>query len=254
MPNLSSELRRLRQDHKWSQERFAVALHVSKSLISAFESGKLIPQEDTAKVIDGLFGTGEQIQKLARDAMADRRPWLRPWREVELRAAILRSWEPTLIPALAQAEEYARAIFPPDGGVDDLVAARLEHGAAVLNRTPAPQVYFVISELALRQGPPEIRRPQLAHLIELSRRPTVSVRALPTDIGLLHLGLSGPVALATLPDGRRLGYVDDALRGSTVSTAEDLQTLEVRWEAVSGLALTTAQTESLLARMIDELD
>lgn len=254
MANLPGELRRLRLDRKWSQERLAAELHVSKSLISAFESGKLIPQEDTAQTIDQLFGTGEQIQKLVREAMADRRPWLRPWREIELRAAILRSWEPTLIPALAQVEEYARAIFPPDGGVDDLVAARLEHGVAVLDRIPAPRAYFVISEVALRQGPPEIRRVQLAHLIELSRRPTVSVRALPNDVELLHLGLSGPVALATLPDGRRLGYVDDALRGSTASNAEDLQTLEVRWEAVSGLALTTAQTQRELARMIDELE
>lgn len=252
---LATELRRLRRDRKWTLARLAIELHVSRSLAAGFESGKHIPMPDTAKALDNLYRTGEQIQKMSGEAHADRRPWLRSWRETELRATLLRSWEPNLIPALLQTEAYARAIVglvAPARDVDGLVAARLEHAAAVASKEIPRR--FVIAEAALRRVPAEIRREQLELLLEAGRLDRVSIRVLPVERDGLHAGANGPIALATLPDGRRLGYVDDALRGTVAPAVADLQLLELRWEDVSELSLTSAETEMLLARMINELE
>lgn len=252
---LATELRRLRRERKWTLERLAMELHVSKSLVTGFESGKHVPMPDIARALDNLYRTGEQIQKMSAEAHTDRRPWLRSWRETELRATLLRSWEPNLIPALLQTEAYARAILSltnPARDVDGLVAARLEHAAAVASREIRRR--FVIAEAALRRVPAEIRREQVELLLEASRLDGVSLRVLPIERDGLHAGAEGPIALAVLPDGRRLGYVDDALRGTVAPAVADLQALELTWENVSELSLTSVETEAPLKRMINELE
>lgn len=122
-----------------SQDKVAAAITVSKSLISAFESGKLIPQEDTAKDLDKLYGTGDEIQEKAEHVRKDLRPWLRPWTEHERQAGLLRCWEPMLIPGLLQREAYMRELFAgtyPDARQDRGV--RFDPPGAPVRR-PGPQ-------------------------------------------------------------------------------------------------------------------
>src|SRR5690606_8833061 len=96
--DLPGWLRQLRIDRKLSQAQLAKRLNVSKSYVSQIESGKLIPQDDTAKALDLVYGTGDEIQKAAKDAREDRQPWLRSWFDQEQRAVLLRTWEPMLVP------------------------------------------------------------------------------------------------------------------------------------------------------------
>lgn len=238
--------------------RLAGAVHLSKSTIAAYEGGRIVPPIESAALLDAVLESGDALQRLSREMHADRRPWLRDWLVHEQRAALLRAWQPLVLPGLLQTPDYMRLIFESApvgvGSVDDLVDARCARQRAVLDRDPAPRLFYLISEYALRQGPTDVRREQLSRLIELGRRPNVDIRVVPDGTGTLHGGLAGPVELATMPDGQRVGYADDALRGSVVIEPDDLRGLDIRWEAVSGLALTTAQSESLIARMVDELE
>lgn len=254
--SLPARLRELRSARKMAQDRLAAAIGVSKSLVQSFESGKLIPQEGTAERLDEIFGTGEEIQELAKTAQGDLRPWMRPWVEHERRAVLLRSWDQVLIPGLVQRERYMRELFGSvrtnSGRVDDLVATRVERQNAVFDRDSPVALSCVVGEFALRQGSREAVKDQLGYLVDVGHKLPVSVRVVPDGCGL-HPGLGGAISLATMPDGRRVGYLDDQLRGRVATTADDVVALELVWEAVNELALSADQSRDLMLRVINEL-
>lgn len=239
-----------------SQERLAATINVSKSLVTSFESGRLIPQDDTAKSIDDLFGSGDEIQRKARTEREDRQPWLRSWVDQERRAHLLRTWEPMLVPGLLQCEAYMRAVIaavPGNAGkVDELVAARRERQAATLYRDNPVVLSAIIGEVALRRGPRDILKEQLGHLVDVGHRPHVKVRLLPAEGEGIHVGLGGAFVIASLPDGRRSGYLDDQLIGHVVTGHGDLDALELAWEEIDALALPVTQSRDAILRMLDE--
>ncbi|MFV2019793.1 helix-turn-helix domain-containing protein [Micromonospora sp. LOL_023] len=243
----------MRLSRHMNQTQLAKALRVSKSLIASFETGRLVPKEDTAKTLDQVLNSGKQVQKLADEARGDRQPWLRSWVEHERRAVLLRAWEPTLIPGLLQTEAYMRQVFaavPSNGGrLEEVIATRQTRQRAVLDRDPPVELVVMVAEAALRRGPQEVMKDQIAHLVDLGHRPTVRIRAVPDSAGL-HAGLGGPLALATMSDGRRVGYLDDLLRGRVATTSGDVLELELVWEAVNELALSADQTRDLMLGMI----
>jgi Domain of unknown function (DUF5753) len=84
--------------------------------------------------------------------------------------------------------------FAADGTA--AIAARLER-QAILDRELPPSFGVVIQESVLCRpiGGPTVMRNQLAHLLDTSERPRVSVQVLPTDVGAQvgPLGAFGPV-------------------------------------------------------------
>lgn len=256
MNNFPAELRRLRRERGLTQQHLARRLGVSKSLVASFESGRLAPQDDTATALDEIFGTGEQIRKAAAEARRDRQPWLRPWVDHEARATVLRNWQPLVIPGLLQTEDYARAILTagPDTAdqAEELAAGRLARQQAVFGRKPPAVLSAVIGEAALWCGAdPVIMVAQLRHLIDVGQRPNVHVYVLPTRCRP-HPGMGGAFALATLPDGSRVGYVDDPLEGRLATSVAAVGTLEVSWEAIISQALSPDRTSDLILRIVDE--
>ncbi|MFV2107068.1 helix-turn-helix domain-containing protein [Micromonospora sp. LOL_015] len=67
MSELTTELRRLRLTRRMNQTQLAKALRVSKSPIASFETGRLVPKEDTAQALDEVLNSGDKIQQLACD-------------------------------------------------------------------------------------------------------------------------------------------------------------------------------------------
>ncbi|WP_158624193.1 helix-turn-helix transcriptional regulator [Micromonospora sp. HM5-17] len=255
--DLPHRLRQLRAARRLSQEKIAAALNVSKSLVQQFESGKLIPQEDTADRLDQYFGTGHEIRDLAKAAREDRQPWLRPWVDHERRALLVRTWEPMLIPGLLQCEAYMRAVFstvPRNAGrIDELIAARCARQANTILREENPvALSAIIGEMALRRGPRDIVKGQLGHLVDMGHRPHVKIRLVLAESEGIHVGLSGSFNIATMPDGRRFGHMDDQLTGHPVTSHSDLGHLELAWEEIDALALPVVQSRDVILRMLDE--
>jgi transcriptional regulator with XRE-family HTH domain len=254
--DLPSELRRLRLARRWNQQQLANAVRVSKSLITSFETARLVPQDNTAQALDEALGSGDQIQQLSAEMRGDRRPWLRSWREHESRAVLLRSWDQVLIPGLVQRERYMRELFGSvranSGKVDDLIATRVARQTAAFERDRPVALSCLVGEFALRQGTRETMKDQLGYLADVGHQLPVAVRVVPDGRGL-HAGLGGPISLATMVDSRRFGYLDDQLRGRLATTADEVLTLELVWEEVNELALSADQSRDLILRMIDDL-
>lgn len=106
------------------------------STVSRIESGQLSPAERFARACDeafpqmgGWFGRFYRAS-LRWDGAYPR--WFEDWVDAEGRAAVIRWWEPLLVPGLLQTPEYARALFrawrtdDDQDKVEQLVLARIE--------------------------------------------------------------------------------------------------------------------------------
>ena len=88
-------------------------------------------------------------------------------------------------------------------------------------------------------------REQLRHLLEMARRPRVSVQVIPDTV--THLGLSaGGFAIADCRDGSTVGFQDTPSYGQIVDRAEDIGALVNYWDTLVREALPLAASHALL--------
>ncbi|MEU1604482.1 helix-turn-helix domain-containing protein [Micromonospora matsumotoense] len=246
---IRAQLRRMRTSAGFSQEDFGKMVHYSASMVSAIELGQRPLDRQFLGRADDVLKTGGLL--LALLAMAERdgqSSWFMPWLEAERNAQQLRYYNPTLVPGLLQTSAYARRVFRfddlrPEEEVERQTQNRLER-QAILTRENPPQVVAVIDEAALRHRD-QITREQLAHLSKVAELPHVHILIIPTSTGL-HVGLSGPLALAMGADGGWVGHLENQLGGAVIDGQDDLATLLARWESIRNEALPRQQSIDLV--------
>src|SRR5690606_1328866 len=197
--NLAAELRKLREARGLRLSEVADDLGWDKSKLSRTENGlRKFTLEETVQLLGYYKVKGDQYARLVAAARSMNEPG---WWEFDLQglsedsrtlvayessADEIISWSPFLIPGLLQTPDYTGELLRAHGGLtfeqrQERVAGRLRR-QQVLNRKDVRFVGF-IAELSLRT--PGIERPvmrrQLAHLLEMQRRPNVSVRVVPWD-------------------------------------------------------------------------
>ncbi|NKZ08801.1 helix-turn-helix domain-containing protein [Actinomadura latina] len=129
--------------------------------------------------------------------------WVRPYLSAEQAAKLVRTFEAQFVPGLLQTEDYARAVIgrgSPAAEVERRVEFRLRR-QRVLRRRPRPlNLWVVLDEQALWRpvGGSETMRGQIRHIIELCRRPNVTVQIAPSGSSGRVTG-DGPLTLVRFP-------------------------------------------------------
>jgi transcriptional regulator with XRE-family HTH domain len=267
---LASELKQLRERASLSVEQAAAQLNWSYSKLNRFENARAIPSpSDVGHILD-LYGVGserrESLIKLARDA--SKRGWWADWQDVfngtfpglEDEAAVIRSWQPLLIPGLLQTEDYARAVIQaglPDREPDDIqrrVMARMAR-KTLLSRPGAPEFHAVLGEAVLRQevGSIEVLHEQLRALTTAMRRPNVTVRVLPFTAGA-SIGLEGPFMNLEFPEpvDPAISYIEDISGGKYIEDAEGNRRIRLAFDRISDAALPPEDLAALIADIVKE--
>ncbi|WP_431936947.1 helix-turn-helix domain-containing protein [Micromonospora sp. RP3T] len=245
-----TEIRRARGAAGLTQEAFGKHAGFSASHVSAVEGRNRALTVDFIRGTDRALRNGGLFERLAAELGTP--SWFRPWLDAERGATQLRYFEPTLIPGLLQTEAYARGVLRTvdsltDAEVEQRVSARMDRQNILTGERP-PQFVAVIDEGALRRGGDGlggIMPQQIAHLIALAERPHVHIHVIPWDSGL-HVGLSGPFALARSADGLWVGHLESQLGGDVVDKDDEVATLQARWESVRNEALPRRQSIGLL--------
>ncbi|WKU04204.1 helix-turn-helix transcriptional regulator [Micromonospora sp. HUAS LYJ1] len=246
---IRAQLRRQRALAGWNQEELGRRTNYSASTISAVETGTRAMDLPFATRADEVLETGGLFVSLLGMAARNRQPsWFKPWLEAERFAQQLRYFNPTLVPGLLQTANYARAVLRfddtrPEDEVEEQVGFRMER-QEILTKARPPQVVAVIDESALRRRD-AIMGEQLAHLLKMAELPHIHVHVIPADAGL-HVGLSGPLALARSADGNWVGHLENQLAGLVVDGEDGMATLLARWEIVRGVALPQALSVALV--------
>ena len=197
---LGAQLRRLREAKRITLEEAGYVIRASGSKMSRLETGRVgFKSRDIADLLT-LYGVTdvrerEALLELARQASAmgwwhdyaDVMPtWFEPYVGLEEAASSIRCYEMQCIPDLLQTADYARAIAMlghPARSADEIerrVSLRVARQAVITRASPA-HLWMVLDEAALRRpvGGPEIMGSQLRHLVDMARRPNVSLQVVP---------------------------------------------------------------------------
>lgn len=211
---LSEELRRLRHEARMTLDDVVRATEWSRGKLGNIESGqRQRPQVSEIRTLLDVYevtdtATREAVLNLCRQSR-ERGWWVR-YRDVlspkfvgfEAEASTIYNWELAVIPGLLQVPAYTELISqaalvrdPKD--VQRVVDARIERQRVMFD--DPPDLWFVFDETALvrlRQHP-EVLHAQVAHLIEASEHPSVTIQIVSHD--RLHPGTGGPFVIMDFP-------------------------------------------------------
>jgi transcriptional regulator with XRE-family HTH domain len=267
------ELGRCRETAGLSLTEVAERTGMSRAKVGHLETGFQQQDPDDIAILLKLYG-GEQRDLdrfTALTTSADRTTWWAPWAHVlpdwlktfvglEGLAEAEFAFEPMIIPGLLQTEDYATAITAetprvrPDHG-ERVVNFRLTRANRLSDKERPLRLHAVIGEAALRLavGTPEIRREQLAHLIDRAALPNVTIQIIRPEDGF-HTATSGrfftlefeqalPIVFSELHDGAV--YIQDQ---------EQVRSYKLSAENLQRVALGPEKSVALLRSMLPTLE
>jgi transcriptional regulator with XRE-family HTH domain len=217
---LGAHLRRLREASHITPVEAGEAIRATHSKISRLERGRsAAKQRDVADLLT-LYGVTdeaerEQVLSLARQASTpgwwqqynDILPrWFELYVGLERAASIIRTYEVQFVHGLLQTEEYARAVIlianarAPAEEIARRVSVRMKR-QQLLAQPGAPELWTVLDEAVLRRPPggAGVMRAQLAHLLEMTALPNVTLQVIPFDVGP-HAAAGGPFTILRFPE------------------------------------------------------
>jgi hypothetical protein len=175
---------------------------------------------------------------------------------LQTEAVLIRSFEAQLVPGLLQTEGYARGVMNPalaSEVLNERVAARLEH-QELLHCEKPPHASFVLDEAVLHRpvGGPEVMREQLTRLAELVGSPHIQVRVLPFS-AVTYAGLDGKFTLLRLGDGTEILYQEGPGIGQVIEESDTVTECAVRFDLVTGTALSRGESEKRIMEAVEDL-
>jgi transcriptional regulator with XRE-family HTH domain len=234
---LRSELRNAREAAGMTQREVAEAMDWSQSKLIRIESGAVnISTNDLRALLNHYQMDSPRINELVEVARAGREltrwsiykdvatPEYIAFLGFEASAAIIRNYEPFLVPGLLQTEEYARtviSIIEADNPkkIDPLVDLRMER-QELLVRQPAADLHFIMDEAVIRRatGGRDVMGRQLRHLWKLVEdHPNVTIRIVPFARGMYsHQQVAYWLFEFSNPEDEYILYVENPQQGEYI--------------------------------------
>ncbi|GLW53984.1 Scr1 family TA system antitoxin-like transcriptional regulator [Kitasatospora phosalacinea] len=238
-------------------------LHCDASLVSRFVSGERVPAVEMVRQIDELLrADGLLLNAYGRVGWyreVAHPEWFRVFADREKLADEVLDYSITLIAGPCQHPDYAAALFgrgqvdPDPEEIERRVAARLSRQARFL-ADDGPRLVVVVDEAAIRRvvGGPQVMRRQLAHLLELMKRPNIVIQVAPLALGeRTPAGTS--FTLLTMPNGQRHLYSESLNSGHFTTDPGEVQRFFRAYDQLRGSALSVAESAALIRRVMEGL-
>ncbi|WP_406185804.1 helix-turn-helix domain-containing protein [Streptomyces sp. NBC_01006] len=195
---LGAALRALREASGKEAKAVARSALMSPSKLSKIENANLLPSTTDVERILTAIGVSDAIKaeytEAARAATTEATAWRllkragihkgqQAAKALEAQMAVLRLFQPALVPGLLQTPEYIRAILRRHNLSEDAltrtISGRLERQAVLFDGTK--KLRFVITEPVLRWRivPPQMMAAQLDRIVSMSRLAHVDIRVVP---------------------------------------------------------------------------
>ncbi|QIZ34048.1 helix-turn-helix transcriptional regulator [Saccharopolyspora sp. ASAGF58] len=268
-------LKKLRELKGVSQNDAAREIGRKQTRISRAENGVgSLAREELARLLDfyGIsederataLALGNQARKRQRGrTYADNLPRsFERLADLQADAEAIGFYETGIVPGLAQSPDYARAVIMAFDGVwwetsvlevESRLEFRMEQQRRVLEAAVPKDISFVLTETALDQvvGGVSVLRGQLLHLLQLSERPNVAVRVLPSSVPDNPLLGGGLITLDFGTSAPRIVFVP-VLYGPSTYHDQEVDTVPMfrAFEAVEKISLAEESSRTLL---IDKL-
>ena len=270
---LGSQLKTMREAAKITQIQIADVLGCSESKIYKIESGDVgINRGDLLVMLDRYHLTDEQQRETAFDLQKQgkQRGWWAKYGTIpnnysmyvglEGAATEVRNFELAVVPGLLQTEDYARAIttaaFPDQ---PDEAERRVELRMArqvCLTEDPPLRFWGIVDEGVLhrRTGGEDVMRAQLRHLVDLSRRPNITLQVLPYSEGW-HPGTTGSFSVLEFPDAVHspVAYIESQAGDVYLEREDDLRRVTLTYTHLQTAAISQAKSRELIAAIARDL-
>ncbi|MFJ6647462.1 helix-turn-helix domain-containing protein [Streptomyces sp. NPDC091290] len=239
--------------------KFGEAVGYGEDMIYKLESGKRIPRPEFLDKADEVLGAGGLLSAMKEDVEKVRYPKkVRDLAGMEAKAVELLTYGNHNLHGLLQTEEYAWALLrtrrpvPPEEELAQAVAARMAR-KAIYERSPAPELSFVLEETTLRRpvGGKMVWRRQLEHLLGVAQLRNVEIQVMPMD-RWDHPGTGGRIQVLKFVDGTAVGRMDDEFNGRPVHDPKQLRILELRYGIIRAEALTARESLTFIEQLVGE--
>ncbi|GAA0498800.1 transcriptional regulator [Paractinoplanes deccanensis] len=274
-------LKQLREEAGISLMGAAEELEFSRARMYRIEKGEVAVRKHDVIAMCGVYRATARMTEvllgLAHEAKAkgwwhaygDVVPaWFELYVGMEQAASRLRSFAPSVIPGLLQTREYAEWVFrkwigDDEPAVRNAVAVRLERQSLLTRTSPsAPRLEVLVDEGVLRRAIPDTQgmRRQLRHLVTVSTRSNVAVRVIPFAAGPHKAASSGqftilefPAVGAASPEPTTI-YCENLTGALYLDKLAEVETYESIWGELEAVALSRADSDDLIATIIEESD
>ncbi|MFF3821159.1 helix-turn-helix domain-containing protein [Streptomyces bluensis] len=269
-----AELRKLRERAGLSATEAGQLLGIKQAQVSNMEAGRVGMSAERVRTIACHYDCSDKplIQALSDMTSQRTRGWWEQYRdlvpsalldlaELEHHARSLRDSTTARIPGLLQTREYALEIFrqavtelsPPD--IEHRLSFRIKR-QAILYRADNPTPYeAIVHEAALRMkvGGATVARQQLQHLLDMSERDHITLRAITFDAGAYPgSGQSIHYAYGPVPQLDTV-YLDQAHGLAFLDAEAQLHKYRTLFDRIGAVALAPEKTRDLIHNVMREL-
>ncbi len=262
-------LRRLRREQEKTLEQVADRVEWSTAKVSNFETGRTArPSVTDVSALLRVYGVsvdspeGEAILALVRQSRQKNR-WsgfgdvlTGEYAALEEEASRISTYEPIVIPGLAQTEGYTRlhmqsaSVPRVKADIERVVAARRQR-QEILFSQGAPELWMIIDENAIRRmsADPKMMREQIEHLIAVSDDLSngVTLQVMPTSSSF-RSGLVGPFVILEYddPDVAPFVFLETDTDGLYLERDEEVDRYRRLFEQAQSIALGAHDSVELL--------
>ncbi|MGH3788471.1 MAG: helix-turn-helix domain-containing protein [Pseudonocardiaceae bacterium] len=271
---LGARLRRLREAAEISRAEAGYAIRSSESKISRIELGRVSFKARDVTDLLTMYGVTdtekrEEFLEMVRrsnepgwwhrytDLVAD---WFQDYLGLEESSSRIQTWEQQFIPGLMQTEDYAKAIathgWSPlaSQSVPRQVTVRMRR-QALLGRPDPPKLWAVIDESVLHRpiGGRRVMLGQIEHLLELTKRPHVTLQALPYQFSGYAAEGSFTMLRFAEPELPDVVYIEHLSGALYLDKLTDTELYSKVFDRLTVDAYTPGHTRQLLAKARAEI-
>lgn len=270
---LGTELRKLRERAGLTATESGQLLGSKQALISNIEAGRAGVSPERVRTLACHYDCEDMaLVEAIADMIGDRkRGWWEEYREIlpgplldlaelEHHARSLRTTITARVPGLLQTVDYAREIFrqgvtelpPPD--IEHRLSFRIKRQTVLFQEAPTPYE-AIIHEAALRMkvGGSAVARQQLRHLLDMSDREHITLRAITFEVGA-YPGSGQSIYYARGPVPELDTVHLDQSHGLTFLDAEaQLRKYRTLFDRLDAVALAPEKTRDLINTVINDL-
>lgn len=270
---LGAELKKLREARRLSREEVAEVLEVSVSTVSRIETGRGgIRAKDLRQLLD-LYDLSDTDARSSLEALARAGKvqgwWTRHAGELrsaystfiglESEATWLLDFEAITVPGLLQTESYARALLASalpamtEDAIEPRVRVRMERQRARLDGAPPVNLWAIIDESVIHRqvGGADVMCEQLEHLVEVVRRPNITVQVLPYAAGA-HSGVIGSFVVLRFAEDPDVAYIE-GVAGDVYAEGDDVGRFTLAFDGLRAAAASPSDSLRILAEALDQL-
>lgn len=255
-----AELRRVREEAGFSQDRLGERVFCSGSYIGQMEATMRRPQLDLSQRVDAVLETGGYFERLCRMVLRATKhaPYFADAAELERLAKTICEYAPSIVPGLLQTEEYVRALsiggnpFVAREEVERYVQARLDR-KQLLDGPDGPKFWAILHEAVLRTevGGTATMGAQLVWISQLMRTRRILLQVIPFSAGA-HPAIGGMVSLMTFDDAPPAAYIEGPHAGQLLDDPALVARCQSTYDLARAVALPPAASLALVDAVAEE--